>query len=47
MEKQVDLKLPLNINEFTLYKKSYLIKNNRDAKQSIPFVSISSVFESF
>ena len=37
--KHVELKLPSNIQDFALYKKSYLIRSNQDAKHAIPFVS--------
>lgn len=37
MEKKPDHKPPNNLNDYLLFKKSYLIKMNRDAKQTIPF----------
>ena len=39
MQTKLNVKLPKNFGEFFMYKKSYLIKNNKDAQKSIPFVS--------
>lgn len=39
MQTKLNVKLPKNFNEFFMYKKTYLIKNNKEAQKSIPFVS--------
>ena len=40
MQTNLQLQLPKNINEFLLIKKSYLIRQNIDIKQSIPLVKL-------
>ena len=40
MQKRVDLKLPKNFGEFLLCRKTYLIRANRDARQTVPFVCL-------
>lgn len=40
METHFDIKLPKNYNDFTVFKKNYLIKSNKDVRQSISFVSL-------
>ena len=40
MQKRVDLKLPKNFGEFLLCRKTYLIRTNRDARQTVPFVCL-------
>ena len=39
MQTKLNVKLPKNFSEFFMYKKTYLIKNNKEAQKSIPFVS--------
>lgn len=38
MQSSSDLKLPKSLHEFLLIKKNYLIRPNRDVRQSIPFL---------
>ena len=39
MQAKYEIKLPVNFQEFIVNKKNYLIKNNKDIRQLIPFVS--------
>jgi hypothetical protein len=39
MKNNLQIQLPNNYYDFILYKKNYLIKNNKEARLSIPFVS--------
>jgi hypothetical protein len=40
MNTNSETKLPKNYNDFVLFKKNYLVRNNKEARLSIPFVSL-------
>ncbi len=44
MEMRYEVKMPKNYQDFTLFKKNYLIKSNKEVRQSISFVGLLLIF---